>query len=501
MLIASEIPVITGESPPSDYFHSGAKRMFANHHTDYNGPSRMKISAATTKVKKTEDTRKMPSTSQQQELQADTTERLPLKPLPARPFVVVPRPLPAAAIEFLTSKSNTEPRKIIPEMEFEDTAHGKKRKVVASRLPQESKRRAPSVEDEVELNVGKKCVKAKGKEKVKVQAIAPLAAPELSPTKGGPLSPLTVSSSSDEPLARAGTVQRAKRLRDGPVKPCPVKPRPVKRGSQQTQSRAHRMMYSEESEEGDNNVNEEPTDKATDGPHDHEDTSQDNMMDHQDSDGAASHHAPVQPQIPQPGPSSEVSHEAPHQPCLADSHSRDPHDPPQSLSKESIQNPPEPVQCTPRVPLSHNLPEQLHLESRELSHEPIIRTGGRHEPTEHGYDPHDIRDPLDTRNFHCPHDPIQTVMQSMHATPSIAEVVIFKTTSILQTSMIHASESVMILLQYIPVAIAPFPITCMPMKLKNVSGSLTTMTMWEGQGGIRIGKDHGGDTKTHATTA
>ncbi|KAG1804540.1 uncharacterized protein BJ212DRAFT_1486660 [Suillus subaureus] len=161
-------------------------------------------------------------------------------------------------------------------------------------------------------------------------------------------------------------------------------------------------------------------------------------MDHQDSDGAASHHAPVQPQIPQPGPSSEVSHEAPHQPHLTDSCSCDPHNPPQnppepvqctphvpltcnlpdrltdphshnpsqSLSNESMQNPPEPVQHAPRVPLTHDLPEQLQLESCELSHEPIIHTGGWYEPTECGYDTRNICDPLDTCNFHCPHDPI-----------------------------------------------------------------------------------------------
>ncbi|KAG1811367.1 uncharacterized protein BJ212DRAFT_1301907 [Suillus subaureus] len=97
--------------------------------------AKMKISAATTKVKKTGDTHKMPSTSQQQELQADTAEHLLSKPPPTHPFVVVPWPLPAATIEFPTSKSNTEPPKIIPETEFEDAAHRKKRKVAASRLP------------------------------------------------------------------------------------------------------------------------------------------------------------------------------------------------------------------------------------------------------------------------------------------------------------------------------------------------------------------------------
>ncbi|KAG1811368.1 uncharacterized protein BJ212DRAFT_1483614 [Suillus subaureus] len=157
-------------------------------------------------------------------------------------------------------------------------------------------------------------------------------------------------------------------------------------------------MYSDELEESDNDINEEPTNKVADGPH----ALQDNIMDHQDSDGAASHHAPVQPQIHQPGPSSEVSHEAPHQPHLTDSCSCDPHnppqnppepvqctphvpltcnlpdrltdphshDPPQSLSNKSMQNPPEPVQHAPCVHLTHDLPEQLQLESHELSHEP-----------------------------------------------------------------------------------------------------------------------------------
>ncbi|KAG1725304.1 hypothetical protein EDB19DRAFT_1947348 [Suillus lakei] len=134
-LITSEFPIITGEVPPSDYFHSGARQMFTNHHTDYNGPSWMKISAATTKIKKTGDTRKMSSTSQQQELQADTTEHLQSKPPSTCPFVVVPQPVPAAAIKFPTSKSGIEPHKIIPETEFEDAAHGEKRKVAASRLP------------------------------------------------------------------------------------------------------------------------------------------------------------------------------------------------------------------------------------------------------------------------------------------------------------------------------------------------------------------------------
>ncbi|KAG0695534.1 hypothetical protein DFH29DRAFT_1005385 [Suillus ampliporus] len=289
-------------------------------------------------------------------------------------------------------------------------------------------------------------------------------------------------------------------------------------------------MYSDESEEGDDNINEEPTDKVTDGPHDHEDASQDNVMDQQDSDSAASHHAPAQPQIPQPGPSSEVSREAPHQPCLADSRSHDPHNPPQSLSKESIQNPPEPVQSMtlPKASPMRAFRTLLSLSSIHLvylSHtisqsnctlSPASCPASLSFTQEAGMSPLNVgttpvtfvttftvlATPFSiTIVITCVIHLLGTVMQSMHVTPSIAEVVILKTIFTLRTSMIHASESVIILIQYIPVTIAPFPITCMLMKSKNVSGSLTTTTMWEGQGGIWIGKDHGGDTKTHTTTA
>ncbi|KAG1877143.1 hypothetical protein C8R48DRAFT_669112 [Suillus tomentosus] len=88
-------------------------------------------------------------------------------------------------------------------------------------------------------------------------------------------------------------------------------------------------------------------------------------------------------------------------------------------------------------------------------------------------------------------------------THSMAEGVIIKTTSILRTSMIRTLESMIILVQYIPVAIASFPIICILKTLTNVSGFLTTMTIqegqvgWEEQGGITIGKERGGDIKTH----
>ncbi|KAG1725303.1 hypothetical protein EDB19DRAFT_1833821 [Suillus lakei] len=298
-------------------------------------------------------------------------------------------------------------------------------------------------------------------------------------------------------------------------------------------------MYSDESEEGDDNVNEEPTDKVTDGPHDeptdkvtdgpcdHEDTLQDNVMDQQDSDGAASHHAPVQPQISQPGPLSE----APHQPCLADSCSHDPHNPPQSLSKESIQNPPEPFQYTPCVPLTHNLPDRLtdphgHDQSIQNPPEPLQCTP--HVPLTHNLpdrltDPHghdqSIQNPPEplqctphvplTHNLpdhltdpHSHDQSIQNPPEPLQHTPRVPLTHDLPEQPHLESHELSHEPIVHTEGWHEPTefAIAPFLITCMLMKSKNVSGSLTTTTMWEGQGGIQIGKDNGEDTKTHTTT-
>lgn len=51
-VIASEKPVVTGEASPSDWAYPGAQQFFLDGHTDYNGPDRLKPSAAITKIKK-----------------------------------------------------------------------------------------------------------------------------------------------------------------------------------------------------------------------------------------------------------------------------------------------------------------------------------------------------------------------------------------------------------------------------------------------------------------
>ncbi|KAG1789413.1 uncharacterized protein HD556DRAFT_1447028 [Suillus plorans] len=464
-LIASEIPVITGEAPPSDHPHAGAQQMFANRHTDYNGPSRVKTSAATTKVKRARNTRKTPSTSQQQESTGATGLLLP-KPPPSCPFIVFPRPphalpklppkpLPKPSstevIEFPTSESKDKSREMAPETEFEDASQGEKRKVADSRPYRESKRRASSAEVSVEPNTRKKRVKAKTKGRVKEKA-KPLPAPEVPPLKGGPMSPLTISSSSDEPLVGAGTsrLQHAKRLRDGPIKPRPIVP-----GSRRILSHTHCMMYGDESKEGDDDVVKQVTKQAADGPviPPPQPNVQQPIDKKDSSDGIAGQQTPVQSPIPQPGPSEEDSCQVlrppsepvgrppesnntpqhipepneppmrlsrdtssdppqPNEPpmCLSRDTSSDPPclvpEPPVHLSRATIRNPPDHDQRVPHVPFTRNLPpaEPQHLESRE----PVVHATGWHEPPDRSYDTWEtMRNNIHDGPAYRPRDPIQ----------------------------------------------------------------------------------------------
>ncbi|KAG2126327.1 uncharacterized protein EDB93DRAFT_1109721 [Suillus bovinus] len=469
-LIASEIPMITGEAPPSDYPHARAQQMFANCHTDYNGPSHVKISTATTKVKKTQNTRKLPSNSQQE---STTTGLLLPKPPPSHlfivvprppsaspklspglllpmppshPFIVVPRPPPALpkpsstdVIKLYISESEDEPREMVPETGFEDAFQGEKRKVADSRPHQVLKRCAPSAEDQVETNVTKKNVKAQTKRKVKEKVqgtMKPLPAPGAPPIKGGPLSPLTVSSSSDELLARVGTsqLQHAKRLRDGPIKPHPIIP-----GSRYILSHTHRIMYSDESEEGNKHVAKQVAEKAADAPVIPPPLAnvQQAINEKYSSDAIASEQGPVQSPIPQHRPlyednSHQVLHHTSSEPvdCLPEpsdppqhipepnnppqhgpkpndptQHGPKPNKPPMRLSRDTSRNPSDHDQRAPHMPFTHNLPlaEPQHLES----HEPVLRTSGWHEPPDRGYDTRETK-----RNDICngpyyPHNPIQ----------------------------------------------------------------------------------------------
>jgi hypothetical protein len=227
--------------------------MFANGHTDYGGPSRIKASTGATKVKKVRKAPKASSTSSQQPEQVDSSGALPPSrpfvlagskttgpsgpplskpvPPPSRPFVLASKILPREVIEFPTSESDDEALKN-HDTEYEDASQGKKRKLVTSGgAHRVSKKHGPSADNDVEPKTRKKQVQSKSKLKEILPPKEPLPA---SPSKGGPLSPLTVSSS-DEPLPlettkgeyyrrvlygcssdyRTETVQPAKRLRDG----------------------------------------------------------------------------------------------------------------------------------------------------------------------------------------------------------------------------------------------------------------------------------------------
>ncbi|KAG0706005.1 hypothetical protein DFH29DRAFT_1077381 [Suillus ampliporus] len=233
-IIASEAPVIIGEAPPSDYPHPGARRMFADGHTDFNGPPRAKPTTAATKVKKPPKGHNARPSSQQDEPH-DEVRSLPQMtgPPPSRPFVVIMKPPPHPApppsrpfvmatkpimldvISISTSDSEEEP------LEKPEDGKGKKRKLKFAAAPRTSKKQAPSAE----------AVKDKKGE-----------------TKGRPSSPLTVGSSSDEPLAPAGMAQPAKRLQDGLI-------HPIIKGSHYVEGRALRKVHHKVNSEGANDTN------------------------------------------------------------------------------------------------------------------------------------------------------------------------------------------------------------------------------------------------------
>ncbi|KAG2342175.1 hypothetical protein BDR05DRAFT_949145 [Suillus weaverae] len=202
-IIASEAPVIVGEAPPSDYLHPGAHCMFTDGHTDFNGPPWAKPTTAATKVKKARKGHNARPPSQQDDPHNEV-KSLPqmTSPPPSCPFVFAkppPHPAPPPSHPFVMatktvmldiisiSTSNSKEELL----EIPDNSKGKKRKLRFAAAPQMSKKHAPSAEAAKDKKGG---------------------------MKGRPLSPLTVGSSSDEPLAPAG-IQPAKRLWEGPIYP------------------------------------------------------------------------------------------------------------------------------------------------------------------------------------------------------------------------------------------------------------------------------------------
>jgi hypothetical protein len=218
-VMASERPVITGIAPPPEWPHEGARRLFANGDTDYHGPVHLQPNSAATKVKKEkapqaplppsdndnnnnndsgDDHPAVPAAPKLRKhtMRVELPPPLPLRPFKvvaapcSRPVKIVQKPEPTAAVSEVISITLTEDVEE-PDTEYEE-AHGKKRnlKAKATNTSHASKRQVSSEEKTDTSKVGKKGSRTQ----TKPPKALPL--PSTSPTKGGPLSPLTVGSSS-----------------------------------------------------------------------------------------------------------------------------------------------------------------------------------------------------------------------------------------------------------------------------------------------------------------
>ncbi|OJA17486.1 hypothetical protein AZE42_11234 [Rhizopogon vesiculosus] len=233
-LIASELPVIIGEAPPSTWDHSCARHMFANGQTDYGGPPCLKPSSALTRVRKAESLLDCHATAKGVLSPPPPTRSVKVGPKPAVPSaVIIPqspppfdpskviyKPLKKAVPSVVVSPSRPNhppvcPSKVVSkpppkppqeevleinstsdsqeitvedsDAEYKDDTHAKKQKrKVVGKSSWASKKHAPSDEG-VEP---KKTRNNKGKK--------PLKPSDASPSKGGPESPLTVKSSGDK---------------------------------------------------------------------------------------------------------------------------------------------------------------------------------------------------------------------------------------------------------------------------------------------------------------
>ncbi|KAG1864822.1 hypothetical protein F4604DRAFT_1905288 [Suillus subluteus] len=214
-VMASERPVITGIAPPSDWPHAGARRLFVNGDTDYHGPAPLKPSSAATKVKKAE---KAPKAS------ADNDDSDNDHPVPAPKIQKPTMPQPTARSEVIELTSTEENAVEEPDTEYEE-ARGKKRKLKSVNASRAPKKPAPSEEKTDTSKAGKKGAWTKPPE------APPLPTSTTSPTKGGPLSPLTVGSSSVTASPEPGIKQ--------------TKPHPVTK-----QSKGKMKQYSSQVDEG-----------------------------------------------------------------------------------------------------------------------------------------------------------------------------------------------------------------------------------------------------------
>ncbi|KAG1856838.1 hypothetical protein C8R48DRAFT_775782 [Suillus tomentosus] len=440
-VIASEKPVVTGEAPPSDWAHSGARQLFLDGHTDYNGPARLKPSGATTKIKKGNKVPKAPPLPSIDESDNDdqpgpsAPKRAPQAilrkpnmrmevipppfpfplPLPSRPFKVVPRPAaPQARSDIIELTSTDEKPSEEPDTEYEEAARGK-RKLKSANTSRASKKLAPSTNKTDTSKAGKKGVQTKNNPQPKVQASNP------SPTKGGPLSPLTVGSSS----VAASPESTVMRLRDGPSNDSEdmkkrVKPRPATKGSKRTMKRALRTVYSNsdsESEEDKDAKAEATTNcaisESTNAVHIQADVSEGVVLhnkvpagDTQEEELASAvtpsipNQQPDVPRIPIQQPDipraqtprgSEPSHDAPHLQTPRDS------EPPRDGPRPQIPRGSEPL---------HDPPRNL----REIPHDDHCDPGeALYNHHEHSRNP---REPLQ-----YPHEPLQYPREPLRRDP------------------------------------------------------------------------------------
>ncbi|KAG2159671.1 uncharacterized protein EDB93DRAFT_1099174 [Suillus bovinus] len=245
-VIASERPVIICEAPSSDWPHPDGRRLFADGHTDYNGPTRVKPSTATTKVKKVDKVPKAPLPPSNEddlddddllvtnppEFQKPTMQVKVAPPPPSRPFKVVQLPpshlFKNEAIELTSAEDNIADE---PDTEYEEESRRKNRKLKSATTSCASKRLAPSNEKTDTLKVGNK-----GAQMMQSKV------PPLQTMKGTPQSPLTVGSLSDglAALPEHSGNGAPMRLQDGPSnEPTKVK------GSKYKMGRALHMVYSQ----------------------------------------------------------------------------------------------------------------------------------------------------------------------------------------------------------------------------------------------------------------
>jgi hypothetical protein len=216
------MPVIIGEAPPSTWEYPCARRMFADRHTDYSGPDRVGTSAAQTRLKKNKASKardfEHPEGVMYPRLSAHPVKfvanGIARPPPPSRPFKVVARPItnqqtPPPARPFQAAVKSAVPmaskaamQEVIeltsasegskdataeePDTEYEDDLRGNKRKLKSGNSSRTSKKRASS---EAIIEPKKEGVRFKAK------PLKPSPS-DASPLKGGPLSPLTVGSSS-----------------------------------------------------------------------------------------------------------------------------------------------------------------------------------------------------------------------------------------------------------------------------------------------------------------